>query len=282
MPFDTILSNASLECKPFEARISDQELDDFKTLLQVSKIGPNTYENQIADVKDYASYGITRQWLVDAVETWKNDYDWRKTEDRINALPNWKTKIEYQGDSFLVHFAALFSKKKDAVPLLVMHGWPGSFLEFTPTLEMLKQKYKEEELPFHIITPSLVGYGYSSGAPLDKDFRVEDLAGVMDNLMRGLGFDSGYITQGGDIGSFVSRVLAVNSDACKAVHLHLMVGVAPKDEEEYKSLDEKEQKGLQQQMLFGTLGNAYGREHGTRPATIGLVLSSSPVALLAW
>lgn len=282
MPFNTIPSNASLKCEPFKAHVSDQELQDFKDSLKYSRIGPKTYENQVSDVKDFNSFGITREWLSNTVETWRSSYDWRKSEDRINALPNFKTKIEYNGDSFDVHFAALFSKKADAVPLLVLHGWPGSFLEFTGTLEGLKAKYTEDDLPFHIITPSLPGYGYSSGPPLDKNFTTEDLAMVMDALMRGLGFSSGYISQGGDIGSFVSRILGVRSDACKAVHLHLCVGVGPESEEEMKSLSQQEQQALKRQGDFGNLGNAYGREHGTRPSTVGLVLSSSPVALLAW
>lgn len=282
MPFDSIPSNASLNFEPFKAHVSDEELQDFKDSLKYSRIGPKTYENQISDVKDFNSLGITRDWLSSTVDTWRNKYDWRKTEDRINALPNFKTQIEHNGDNFDIHFAALFSKKKDAVPLLVLHGWPGSFLEFTGTLEELAAKYKEDDLPFHIVTPSLVGYGYSSGPPLDKDWTVEDLAATMDKLMRGLGFSSGYISQGGDIGSFVSRVLGVTSDACKAVHLHLVIGVAPKSEEELKQMSQEDQKALGRQTDFSTSGNAYARHHGTRPSTIGLVLSSSPIALLAW
>ena len=282
MPFNTLPSNTSLKCERFKAHVSDQELQDFKDSLKYSRIGPKTYENQITNVKDFNSYGITRQWLSDTVETWRNNYDWRKMEDRINALPNWKTEIEYNGDSFSVHFAALFSKKPDAVPLIVFHGWPGSFLEFTGALEELSAKYTEDNLPFHIITPSLLGYGYSSGPPLDKDFVIPDLAAVMDKLMRGLGFSSGYIAQGGDLGSYVARVLGVTSDACKAVHLNLCIGVAPESDAETKSFSQKEQQAVKRQVDFSTLGNAYAREHGTRPATIGLVLSSSPVALLAW
>lgn len=282
MPFESIPSNASLKCEPFKAHISDQEIQDLRDSLKYSRIGPKTYENTISDVKDFNSYGISRDWLVSSVETWRNKYDWRKAEDRINALPNWKTNIEYNGDKFDIHFAALFSKKADAVPLLVLHGWPGSFLEFVGTFEELQKKYNENDLPFHIIAPSLPGYGYSSGPPLDKNWTAQDLAAVMDKLMCGLGFGSGYISQGGDIGSFVSRILAVNSDTCKAIHLHLCIGVAPETEEEMKKMSKEDQEALARQGDFGNLGNAYAREHGTRPSTIGLVLSSSPVALLAW
>lgn len=113
---------------------------------------------------------------------------------------------------------ALFSKRSDAVPLLLLHGWPGSPLEFLGALSVLMEKYTPDTLPFHVIVPSLPGYAYSSGPPVDQNFDTEGIARVMDKLMVGLGFGKGYVTQGGDIGSFVSRVLAVNSESCLAAH----------------------------------------------------------------
>jgi pimeloyl-ACP methyl ester carboxylesterase len=100
----------------------------------------------------------------------------------------------------------------------MMHGWPGSFLEFLDVLDVFRKKYSEDNLPYHLIVPSLPGYGYSNGPPLNKNFDIEGTARVMNQLMVGLGFGDGYITQGGDIGSFVSRVLVVKYDACKACH----------------------------------------------------------------
>ena len=105
---------------------------------------------------------------------------------------------------------------------------------------------------------------------------------VMDKLMRGLGFGDGYIAQGGDIGSYISRILGVKSDSCKAVHLNFSNGLRPESTEELQGFSEAYQKGMKRYTDFGTKGHAYADEHGTRPATIGLVLSSSPIALLAW
>ena len=85
-------------------------------------------------------------------------------------------------------------------------------------IDEFKSKYDENSLPFHIIVPSLPGYGYSNGPPIDKNFTTEGIARTMDKLMIGLGFGDGYVTQGGDIGSFVSRVLGTISNSCKAVH----------------------------------------------------------------
>lgn len=218
MSFADLPAQASLRAKHFKAHVSDEELSDFKQLLKLSKIGPQTYENTVADVKDFTHFGISREWLSQAKKYWESSYDWRKTEDRINSYPNFTVQIEDSGFDFGIHFIALFSKKADAAPLLFMHGWPGSFLEFLGTLDVLKKKYKPEDLPFHVIVPSLPGYGYSSGPPTDKNFDMQGIARVMDKLMVGLGFGDGYIAQGGDIGSFVSRVLGATAPSCKAVH----------------------------------------------------------------
>jgi hypothetical protein len=281
MSFSDIPSQAQLKPKPFKAQVPDQELNDFKQLLKLSKIGPKTYENQTADVKDFTHFGISRQWLSEAKQEWESSYDWRKTETRINSYPNFAVSIKDDKTGYTfetIHFIALFSKKADAAPLLLLHGWPGSFLEFLGALDVLKSRYTPDNLPFHVIVPSLPGYGYSSGPPLDQNFDTEGMARVLDKLMVGLGFGNGYISQGGDIGSFISRVLGVTSQSCKAVHLHLCIG----QQGEMDGLTDEEKKGVKRYGEFGDLGNAYAREHGTRPSTVGLVLSASPISLLAW
>lgn len=224
--FNTLPETATLNPKPFKAHVSDQALDDFKQLLKLSKIGPKTYENSIADVKDFTSFGISRDWLAQTKDYWETKYDWRKAEDRINSFPNYTAPIKDDGKDgtgfdFNIHFIALFSQNPSAVPLLLLHGWPGSPLEFLGALKVLSEKYTPETLPFHVVVPSLPGYAYSSGPALDNNFDTEGIARVVDKLMVGLGFGverGGYITQGGDIGSFVSRVLAVRHEACRAAH----------------------------------------------------------------
>lgn len=97
----------------------------------------------------------------------------------------------------------------------------GSYFEFLPLLRLFRDEYSPEALPYHLIVPSLPGYAFSSGPPLDKDFTTADCARIIDQLMRGLGFESGYVSQGGDIGSKISRILAVNYDRCKGEHFDL-------------------------------------------------------------
>ncbi len=217
MPYDQIPSEASLKVESFNCHVPDLQLEGFKFLLRVSPIGPQTYENQVADVNDYTSFGIHRTWLEDAKKYWLEEYNWRKTEDRFNTYNNYTTEIEDDGFKYNIHFIGLFSKKADAVPLLLTHGWPGSFIEFLDVLEEFKSKYDENSLPYHIIVPSLPGYAYSNGPPTDRNTTTEDAARILDKLMVGLGFGAGYVAQGGDVGSFTSRVLGTY-DSCKAVH----------------------------------------------------------------
>ncbi|KAK5174282.1 uncharacterized protein LTR77_001362 [Saxophila tyrrhenica] len=282
MPYDQIPSKASLKVEPFNAHVSDLQLEGLKFLLQVSPIGPETYENKVADVNSYTSFGITRSWLEEAKQHWLEKYDWRKTEDRFNTYNNYTAEIDDDNFKYNIHFIGLFSKKADAVPLLLNHGWPGSFVEFLDVLDTFKSKYDENSLPYHVIVPSLPGHAYSNGPPLDKDHTIQDTARVLDKLMVGLGFGGGYVTQGGDTGSFISRVLGATSDSVKAVHINFAVGIGPESGDEVANMSASDQKHMGRMKDFLDQGSAYARMHGTRPSTIGLVLSSSPLALLAW
>ena len=185
------------------------------------------------------------------------------------------------GEVYSVHFAALFSKRKDAVPIAFFHGWPGSFLEFLGMMDVMRNKYKPEDLPYHIVVPSLVGYTLSSGPPLNKNFTTPDLSRVNDKLMKELGFGDGYVAQGGDVGSGVTRILAMGHDSCKAAHVNMymsqLAGGLPLDQ-----MTDIEKEALARRKTWGETGTAYANEHGSRPSTIGLALSTNPLALLSW
>jgi microsomal epoxide hydrolase len=207
----------------------------------------------------------------------------RSVEQKINSFPNFKLAVEHNNDPYQIHFAALFSSNPAAVPVMMLHGWPGSFLEFLPIMQLLADKYTPETLPYHIVVPSLPGYTLSSPPPKDKDFRIEDAAFIVDTLMRKLGFEtSGYVVQGGDVGSKIARVLGgTTNNVAKAVHLNYCIMPDPINisESVYGGL---ERAGIERAKSFKSIGSAYALEHATRPSTIGLVLSSSPIALLAW
>jgi len=146
----------------------------------------------------------------------------------------------------------------------------------------MKEKYTPQQLPYHLIVPSLPGYAFSSSPPLDRDFGKADISALINQLMVDLGFGTGYIVQGGDIGSFISRFLGLEYEACKAVHVNFFPVYNPPEEFPASSLTAKEQKGLKRGEEFMTSGRGYSEEHSTRPSTIGLVLGSNPLALLAW
>ncbi|KAF2190478.1 epoxide hydrolase 1 [Zopfia rhizophila CBS 207.26] len=278
LPYGTVPSSARQQPSKFELHIEDQQLSNFKQLLRLSPVAKDSYENQQQDRR----FGVTREWILNAKKYWENEFNWRVHEKKINSFPNFKTNItDDDGKVFIIHFAALFSEKADAVPIALFHGWPGSFLEFLDLMDLLRNRFSPQELPYHIIAPSLPGYTLSTQPPLDKDWKIADTARIMHKLLIQLGFESGYVVQGGDIGSFVSRTIAATYKECKAMHLNFMFMSKPDNVSE-NALSELEAKFIHRLHDFQATGNAYGREHGTRPATIGHALASSPVSLLAW
>lgn len=160
-----------------------------------------------------------------------------------------------------------------------LHGWPGSILEFTQILDILRERYTPATLPYHVIVPSLPGYAYSSGPPLDYDWTIADSALALDKLMIGLGL-SGYVVQGGDIGSHIAGYLGAHCDACKGMHVN-MRPVRPKNANELP-LTDIEKKAWPRNDWFLDVGSAYALMHGTRTATVGAALSASPMTLLSW
>lgn len=178
---------------------------------------------------------------------------------------------------------ALFSKRPDALPLVCLHGWPGCFLEFLPVAKLLQSKYTPETLPYHLIVPSLPGYTFSSGPPINKEeFTTYDVSCIFRKLFTRLGFDStGYVVAGGDIGSRVARALAVDDESCIGCHLNFCFDFNMRDFPR-QGLSTEETHRLTRLDTFLSTGAGYAQMHATRSATIGFVLSSNPVALLAW
>jgi pimeloyl-ACP methyl ester carboxylesterase len=225
---------------------------------------------------------MTREWLANAKKHWETNYDWRKCEDRINSYPNFKATVkDSEGNTVELQFLALFSEKSDAIPIGFFHGWPGSIIEFLDLLDILRKRHSPKDLPYHVIVPSLPGYAYSSGPPLDKDYGIDVASTALHSLMMGLGFGSGYLAQGGDIGSFVSQFLSARYEECKGMHLN-MIGMGPPENADKLSMSDLEKEALPRGEWFFDQGFAYALEHGTRTATIGLALSASPLAMLSW
>ncbi|BCS02958.1 epoxide hydrolase [Aspergillus luchuensis] len=272
LAYSKVPSGTTVIPSPFQVHVSDEQIEELQLLVKLSKLAPPTYEGLQQDRK----YGITNEWLANAKEAWKS-LDWRSAESRINSFPQFTFDIE----GLTIHFVALFSERKDAIPIVLLHGWPGSFLEFLPALDSIRAKYSPETLPYHIVIPSLPGFTFSSGPPLDANFTGVDTARVINKVMLNLGFEDGYVAQGGDIGSRIGRILAVDHESCKAVHLNACYMGKPSNVPD-TAITEEDKRALARAQWFGTYGSGYALEHGTRPSTIGNVLSTNPVALLAW
>jgi microsomal epoxide hydrolase len=222
----------------------------------------------------------------------------REVENSINAFSNFTIPIQHKDDTFDIHFVALFSQKQDAIPVMLLHGWPGNFMEFLSIMKILTKRYTPATLPYHIIVPSLPGYAFSSPPPLTRGFQIQDIASIMNGLMTDLGFGDGYVVQGGDIGSKVARVMAATFDTINAIHSEfrlLLINEAfltielvnfcimPRPEGvDDSDITDLEKEGLDRAAEFKRLGSAYALMHATKPSTIGLVLAASPLSLLAW
>ncbi|CAG8218983.1 unnamed protein product [Penicillium salamii] len=277
-PFGIPPKNISANLEPFQLRVPEDELLRFKNLLTLSEIGPETWWNTQEDPQ----LGISRDWLIDAKETWLQKFDWRKHEDQINEFPNFKTVVEDSEAGLVdIHFTALFSAREDAIPVIFLHGFPSSFMEFLPMMKLLTEKHTRETIPYHIIIPSLPDYGLSGRPIQNTEMTVATSARIMNKLMVDLGFGSGYVAQGGDLGSMIVRVMSVNHSECKAFHVNLLV-LNPGETPKSSDLSPKESTILQRSEAWQQTGLAYALVHGTRPSTVGLAISSSPLALLAW
>jgi microsomal epoxide hydrolase len=277
--FNVLPNGVSDAITPWKVDIPQQDLGTLATLLKIAPLAPPTFENSLPERN--RRLGLPRDWLSAAKQYWETEFDWRKHEEHMNSFPHFKASIKDTLGNFDVHFVALFSKREDALPILFLHGWPGSFLEFLPLLHILRSKYTAEDLPYHLVVPSLPGYAFSSAPPLDQDFRADDAARIFDTLASVLGFES-YAVQGGDVGGRVARIIAAEYPRCKAVHLNTHPMTPPADSDINSSIDAVEKEGLDRHNFFLHNGTGYALEHATRPSTIGFVLSSSPLALLAW
>lgn len=275
--------------KPFKLTVPAVDIQKLHLLLDNLPIADANWENSQQDGR----FGTTRDWLINAVKEWRHNYDWKKWEQKFNSYPQYTVDIpNTDGKLYTIRFHALFSSNANALPILFLHGWPGSFLEFLPILDLVKQKYPTpDSLPYHILVPDVIGFGFSSQPPLDKDFTVEDNARVLAKFMHTLGFtaeNGGYVVQGGDLGGIIApKIAALDAKNCRLAHLNMLLMEPPTGtnvEEDIKAekYTTAEIDSLGSAKEFRTTGFAYALEHGTKPSTIGLALASSPVALLSW
>ncbi len=261
----------TLEIRPFEIDIGDSEIADLHHRLQ------RTRWPEAEVVADW-SQGIPLAYLQDVCEYWATGHDWNRCQTRLNSKPNYLTSI----DGLDIHFQHIRSPHSGALPMIITHGWPGSVVEFQKVIDPLTDPTShggDAADAFHLVLPSLPGYGWSQ-KPSKSGTGVEQIAAMWNELMARLGYDS-YVAQGGDWGSAVTTCIGIqNLGACRAIHTNMVVaGPSP---EMLEGLTESEQACMDALSYYGRWDSGYSKQQSTRPQTIGYSLVDSPAGLAAW
>ena len=256
---------------PFRIDTSDADLRDLRERLERTRWPDGE------TVEDW-SKGVPLAYLKDLCGYWADGYDWRATERRLNVLPQFRTIIDGLG----IHFLHVRSLHAEALPLVITHGWPGSIIEFLKVIGPLTDPTAHGAAAvdaFHVICPSLPGYGFSD-KPAQPGWGVERIAAAWTVLMARLGYDR-YGAQGSDWGTSVSASLGQH-DPSHVVGIHLTPPLAPPDPATFDDLTERERTALASLERSAEWDSGYSHEQATRPQTIGYALVDSPAALCAW
>ena len=268
----TIIGDTTV--KPFSVDFDQGAIDDLHRRIDATR-WPT--KELVADRSQGVQLAATRA----LARFWTTEYDWRKCEARLNALPQFKTEL----DGLNIHFIHVKSPHPNALPLVMTHGWPGSIIELLEIIGPLTDPTahgSNEEDAFHLVLPSVPGYGFSD-EPTEVDWGPIRIGRAWHELMRRLGYTR-YVAQGGDVGSQVTDAMGrLSLDGLIGIHTNLLtpalgdasaLSASPPTEEERAALDQLD--------AFHATGTGYFVEQATRPETIGYALLDSPIALAAW
>src|SRR5262245_12774110 len=268
----------SEEIREFTVDIADEEIEDLRNRIQSARLPGKELVNDL-------SQGVQLATIQELTRYWAAEYDWRKCEAKLNALPQFKTAI----DGVEIHFIHVKSDHEHALPLILTHGWPGSIIEMLEVIGPLTDPTGHGGSAgdaFDLVVPSLPGYGFSA-APTEVGWSSDHVALAWPKLMKRLGYD-GYVAQGGDVGSAVTDSMAIQgAEGLIGIHLNFLrrppgditaavFGGAPAPE----GLSKEEQEAfahLKAQFMKG-----YILEQGQTPQSIGYSLTDSPAGLAAW
>jgi pimeloyl-ACP methyl ester carboxylesterase len=263
---------ADRSIRPFTVEVPQAAIDDLRRRITATRwpgkerVGDRSQGVQLATTQALARY-------------WANEYDWRRCEARLNALPQFTTEI----DGVNIHFIHVRSRHENALPLIMTHGWPGSVVELLETVGPLTDPTAYGGTPedaFHLVLPSLPGYGFS-GAPAELGWESGRIARAWAELMSRLGYTR-YVAQGGDVGADVTDAMGrQRPEGLLGIHVSLLAAaLGLKDHLPAQS--EQERAALSAVNTFTTDGFGYFLEQSTRPQTIGYSLLDSPIGLAAW
>jgi pimeloyl-ACP methyl ester carboxylesterase len=275
----TAMADAAI--RPFTVNIPQAELDDLRRRVGMTR-WPD--KETVAD----QSQGVQLAKLKPLVEYWGTQYDWRKTERRLNALPQFKTEI----DGVDIHFIHVRSKHPNALAVIITHGWPGSVLEMMKAIGPLTDPTAHggrAEDAFDVVIPSMPGFGFS-GKPTETGWGTDRIARTWAELMKRLGYTR-YVAQGGDWGSPVTQALGRLAPAgLLGIHVNLPATVPPEIAAILATggpapagLTEPERAAFDALSAGAKMGSrSYAAMMGTKPQTIGYAITDSPVGLAAW
>jgi pimeloyl-ACP methyl ester carboxylesterase len=262
--------DTATEIRSFQIEIPEEQIDDLRRRIEATRwptkelVGDRSQGVQLATMQELARY-------------WVTDYDFGRVEARLNALPQFTTQI----DGVDIHFIHVKSQHENALPLIMTHGWPGSVIELLETIGPLTDPTAhggQAEDAFHLVLPSLPGYGFSS-EPAELGWNAGRVAQAWAELMHRLGYTR-YVAQGGDVGALVTDTMGRQApEGLLGIHVNLLVTVlaGPPPAE-----SEQERAAADQVATFRESGFGYFLEMATRSQTIGYALLDSPVALAAW
>jgi len=256
--------------EPFEIAVPDEEISDLQSRLRATRWPAE------APVGDWR-YGTDLAYLQDLCAYWADGYDWRMHEARLNQFDQFTTEIDGQH----LHFVHARSAEPEARPLIISHGWPGSIVEFLHVIDPLRDPVAHGGAPedaFHVVAPSLPGYGWS-GPTTDAGWDPARIADCFAALMERLGYDH-YVAQGGDWGSMITTQMGLrHAERLAGIHLNMIVAVPP---EGVTDFTEAELAGMTSGAEYLETGLGYAQIHGTKPQTVGYGLTDSPAGLAGW
>jgi pimeloyl-ACP methyl ester carboxylesterase len=258
------------EIRAFHVEISEEKLAELRRRIAATRLPSR-------ELVTDRSQGVQLATIQELARFWETDYDWRKAEAKLNALPQFTTEI----DGVDIHFIHVKSAHENALPLIMTHGWPGSVIELLDTVGPLTDPSAHggrAEDAFDLVLPSLPGYGFS-GEPGEIGWDPGRVARAWAELMHRLGYTR-YVAQGGDVGASVTDAMGRQApEGLLGIHINLLVTAlaGPQPTE-----SEQERAAADALATFRTSGFGYFLEQATRPQTIGYALLDSPVALAAW
>ena len=265
------MSAASAAVLPFHLAVPEATLDDMRARLSRTR-WPE------AETVDDWSQGVPLVKLRALCEHWRDGYDWRRCEAMLNGFGQYRTSIDGLG----IHFLHVRSPEADALPMVMTHGWPGSVIEFAEVIGPLTDPVRhggEARDAFHLVLPSMPGYGFSD-KPSTPGWNTDRIAAAWTTLMGRLGYRDRYVAQGGDWGAIVTTALAEKSPpGCLAAHVNTLT--VKHDSGDADESDPEVRATLAAQKRFqAEMG--YLQQQSTRPQTLGYGLADSPVAQAAW